>query len=161
MDLSLYLPRLGDGLVLSLQLTAISVVLGYALGLVFALGVSSTNKWVRFPTLVVVEIGRGIPALVVLYIVYYGLPAIGILFENVLAAAIGLTFTAAAYSSEMIRAGLQSVPKGQLEAAAALGLVRPAFGRVSSPKVFARRSRGSWAWRSSPSKERHSRIRSR
>ncbi|WP_159706593.1 amino acid ABC transporter permease [Arthrobacter sp. 18067] len=135
MDLSLYLPRLGDGLVLSLQLTAISVVLGYALGLVFALGVSSTNKLVRFPTLVVVEIGRGIPALVVLYIVYYGFPAIGILFENVLAAAIGLTFTAAAYSSEMIRAGLQSVPKGQLEAAAALGLHgRTAFGRVIFPQ---------------------------
>jgi amine acid ABC transporter, permease protein, 3-TM region, His/Glu/Gln/Arg/opine family len=135
MDLSLYLPRLIDGLGVSLQLTVISVVLGYALGLLFALGVSSIHRGLRWPALVVVEIGRGIPALVVLYIVYYGLPAVGVLFSSFWAAAVGLTFTVAAYSSEMIRAGIQSVPRGQSEAAAALGLSRlPAFARVILPQ---------------------------
>lgn len=135
MDLSLYLPRLLDGLGVSLQLTALSVVFGYAIGLVFALGVSSTRAVIRWPALVVVEVGRGIPALVVLYIVYYGMPAVGVLFSNFWAAAVGLTFTVAAYSSEMIRAGIQSVPRGQTEAAAALGLSRiPVFARIILPQ---------------------------
>jgi polar amino acid transport system permease protein len=135
MDIVEYLPRLGVGLVVSLQLTALSVVFGYALGLLFALGVTSARSWVRWPALVVVEIGRGVPALVVLYIVYFGLPALGVLFENFWAAVMGLTFTAAAYSSEMIRAGIQSVSPGQLEASSALGLPRlTAFARIVLPQ---------------------------
>jgi polar amino acid transport system permease protein len=135
MDIVDYLPRLGQGLLVSLQLTVLSVVFGYAIGLIFALGVSSTRPWLRWPALVVVEIGRGIPALVVLYIVYFGLPALGVLFENFWAAVIGLTFSAAAYSSEMIRAGIQSVPRGQTEASSALGLPRStSFSMIVLPQ---------------------------
>ncbi|WP_203579162.1 amino acid ABC transporter permease [Microbacterium hibisci] len=135
MDIVEYLPRLLQGLVVSLQLTVLSVVFGYAIGLVFALGVSSVRPWLRWPALIVVEIGRGIPALVVLYIVYFGLPALGILFENFRAAVIGLTFSAGAYSSEMIRAGIQSVPRGQTEASSALGLPRStSFTRIVLPQ---------------------------
>ena len=135
MDLVEYLPRLMQGLAVSLQLTGLSVVFGYALGLVFALGVTSIRPWLRWPALIVVEVGRGIPALVVLYIVYFGLPALGILFENFFAAVVGLTFTAAAYSSEMIRAGIQSVPQGQTEASSALGLPRmTSFARIVLPQ---------------------------
>ena len=135
MDIVEYLPRLLQGLVVSLQLTVLSVVFGYAIGLVFALGVSSMRPWLRWPALIVVEIGRGIPALVVLYIVYFGLPALGILFENFWAAVIGLTFSAGAYSSEMIRAGIQSVPRGQTEASSALGLPRStSFTRIVLPQ---------------------------
>ena len=135
MDIVEYLPRLMQGLVVSLQLTVLSVVFGYAIGLVFALGVSSVRPWLRWPALIVVEIGRGIPALVVLYIVYFGLPALGILFENFWAAVIGLTFSAGAYSSEMIRAGIQSVPRGQTEASSALGLPRStSFTRIVLPQ---------------------------
>jgi len=84
---------------------------------------------------VLVEVGRSIPALVVLYIVYYGLPSVGILLDSFPAAAAGLTFTVAAYSSEMFRAGIRSVPKGQTEAALALGLSRRSvFGRVVLPQ---------------------------
>ncbi|WP_142141034.1 amino acid ABC transporter permease [Acidovorax sp. SLBN-42] len=135
MDLAEYLPRLGQGLVVSLQLTVLSVVFGYLIGLVFALGVSSRRPWLKWPALVLVEIGRGIPALVVLYIVYFGLPALGVLFENFWAAVIGLTFTVAAYSSEMLRAGIQSVPTGQREAASALGLApMTSFVRIVLPQ---------------------------
>ncbi|MDF2442192.1 MAG: polar amino acid transport system permease protein [Subtercola sp.] len=135
MDLSLYLPRLIQGLGVSVQLTVISVVGGYLVGLLFAIGASSQNPWIRRPVIVIIEIGRGIPALVVLYIVYYGLPSVGILFENFVAAALGLTFTVAAYSSETIRGGLQSVSSGQREAAAALGLGRTTtFLRVILPQ---------------------------
>lgn len=130
-----YLPRLFDGLLVSLQLTGISVVCGYLIGIFFALGVTSSKPWLKWPTLVVVEIGRGTPALVVLYIVYFGLPSLGLLFQNFTAAALGLTFTAAAYSSEMFRAGIRSVPKGQSEAAAAIGLsYRTTFTRIILPQ---------------------------
>lgn len=135
MDLLEYWPRLLGGLAVSLQLTAISVFFGYLVGLLFALGTASPNRWVRYPALVIVEIGRGIPALVVLYIVYFGLPAVGILFDNFWAAAIGLTFTVSAYSSEIIRGGIGSVARGQQEAASALGLERStSFLRIILPQ---------------------------
>ncbi|MGW9111773.1 amino acid ABC transporter permease [Microbacterium sp. NPDC055683] len=130
-----YLPRLGEGLLVSLQLTVLSVALGFALGLLLSLGTTSRRGWLRWPALIVVEIGRGIPALVVLYIVYFGLPAIGVLFENVAAAVVGLTFTAAAYSSEIFRGGIQSVARGQSEAASALGLTATtSFLRIVLPQ---------------------------
>jgi polar amino acid transport system permease protein len=135
MDLSVYLPRLLDGLAVSLQLTAISVIGGYLIGLLFALGAASVRPWLRWPTIVLIEIGRGIPSLVVLYIVYYGLPSVGVLLENFTAAALGLTFTVAAYSSETIRAGLQSVAVAQREASAALGLsAMTTFVRIILPQ---------------------------
>ena len=130
-----HLPALGQGLIVSLQLTAVSVVVGYALGLVLALGVSSRRPWLKWPTLVIVEVGRGIPALVVLYIVYFGLPSLDVVFDSFWSAAAGLTFTAGAYSSEMIRAGIQSVARGQTEAAAALGFTgTTAFLRIVLPQ---------------------------
>ena len=135
MDLATYLPKLLDGLGVSLQLTIISVVGGYLIGLLFALGAASVRPWLRWPTIVIIEIGRGIPALVVLYIAYYGLPSIGVLLGSFTAAAYALTFTVAAYSSETIRAGLQSVPTAQREASAALGLTAfTTFGRIVLPQ---------------------------
>lgn len=135
MDLFGYLAPLGQGLVVSLQLTVLSVVFGYVLGLLLALGVASQRPWLKWPTLVIVEIGRGIPALVVLYIVYFGLPSLDVVFDSFWSAAAGLTFTAGAYSSEMIRAGIQSVARGQSEAAAALGLTgATSFLRIVLPQ---------------------------
>lgn len=119
-----YGPRFLNGLVLSLELTVISVVLGYALGLVLAFMVISRNPLLRWPALLIVEIGRGAPVLVLLYMVYYGLPSLDLLFDNLTSAIIALTWSAAAYSSESIRAGIQSVPSGQQEAADALGMSR-------------------------------------
>ncbi len=135
MELLEYLPRLMKGLGISLQLTVISVVCGYLIGLLLALGTAAKPRWIRFPTLVFVEVGRGVPSLVVLYMVYFGLPAFGVLFENFWAAAIGLTFTVSAYSSEIIRGGIGSVARGQQEASSALGLNRrTAFMRIVLPQ---------------------------
>ncbi|KAB1659189.1 MULTISPECIES: amino acid ABC transporter permease [unclassified Pseudoclavibacter] len=135
MDILQYLPRFLSGLQISLYVTVVSVALGYVIGLLLAVVVSARNPWLKWPGLVLVELGRGTPALVMLYIVYFGLPAINVLFDNVVAAIIALTITTAAYSSEMIRGGLQSVAKGQVEAAQALGLERrTVFGRVIVPQ---------------------------
>ncbi len=129
------LPMLLSGLRYSLLIAAVSIVAGYPLGLGLAAMVASRNRLVRAIALVIVESGRGAPALVILYLVYFGLPKFGLAIASVPAACIGLTWNAAAYASEMIRAGLQSVPRGQLEAAHALGLTRSAtFGRVILPQ---------------------------
>lgn len=130
-----YLPQMMSGLSVSLMIAGVSILFGYPLGLVLSLMVSAKNFAVRTLALAVVEIGRGAPALVVLYLVYYGLPKFGIAFESITAACLALTWNAAAYSSEIMRAGLQSVPRGQIEASSALGLAnRDSFFRIILPQ---------------------------
>ncbi|MFC5677700.1 amino acid ABC transporter permease [Aeromicrobium endophyticum] len=117
-----WLPRLWDGLLVSLQVTGLSLVLGFVIGLGFALLSSAGSGLVRWPAILLVEIGRGMPALVMLQLVYFGLPGVGITFDAFPATVVALTLTTAAYTSEIIRAGLRAVPAGELEAADALGL---------------------------------------
>ena len=69
-------PKLFGGLIVSLELTALSLLIGLPLGLLLALGVSSRFKPLSWLSIALVEIGRGAPALVVLYVVYFGLPAL-------------------------------------------------------------------------------------
>jgi polar amino acid transport system permease protein len=134
-DWAAYLPQMLDGLRMSLYIAFVSVVLGYPLGLVLGLTVTSKNFAARAISLAIVEIGRGAPALVILYIFYYGLPKFGISMEAVTAACVGLVWNAAAYASEIMRAGFQSVDRGQLEASNALGLSRrDTFVRIIMPQ---------------------------
>ena len=123
-DWSDWLPRLSDGLMVSLRLTALSLVIGFSLGLMFALLSSSKVRSIKWPSILLIEIGRGMPALVMLQLVYFGLPGVGVTFNAFPAAVIALTLTTAAYTSEIIRAGLRAVPAGELEAADALGMSR-------------------------------------
>ena len=130
-----YLPQMMSGLSVSIMIAAVSILVGYPLGLGLSLMVGARNLAVRTLGLVVVEVGRGAPALVILYLFYYGLPKFGIAFESITAACLALTWNAAAYSSEIMRAGLQSVSRGQLEASSALGLARrDTFFRVILPQ---------------------------
>lgn len=126
-----YMPQMLSGLGVSLFIAGVSIVIGYPLGLLLSVMVQRKNLVI----LAIVEIGRGAPALVILYLVYYGLPKFGIAFESIQAACIALVWNAAAYSSEIIRAGLQSVARGQTEAAQVLGLSsRDTFFRVIMPQ---------------------------
>lgn len=118
------LPSLLRGLGTSLQLTLLALSLGLPLGLVLALGAASSKKLLRRVTVGVVEIGRGTPALVMLQIVYFGLPASGLTLTAFLSAGVSLALTTGAYTSEIIRGGLQAVPLGQTEASEALGMGR-------------------------------------
>lgn len=117
-----WLPRLLGGLWTSVQLTAVSLLLGIPLGLLLALLTSSRARAVRALAIVLVEIGRGTPALVMLQFVYYGLPSAGLTLTSFVAGVAALAFTAAGYTSEILRAGLQAVPFGEIEAAGALGM---------------------------------------
>ncbi|HUH48456.1 MAG TPA: amino acid ABC transporter permease [Mycoplana sp.] len=119
-----WLPDLLSGLSISLQVTALSLLLGIPFGLLLALGVLARNKAVRGASLFLVEIGRGAPALVLLQFIYFGLPSTGLTLGSYSAAIIALAWNTGAYTSEIIRASLQSIAHGQREAAEALGLNR-------------------------------------
>lgn len=123
-DWSSYFPDLLEGLLVSVQLAAISLGLGIPLGLVLAIANGSGGRVARTVAIILVEIGRGMPALVMLQIVYFGLPDLGLSFGSFVSAAVALTLTSAAYTSEIIRGGLQSVPAGEVEAAEALNMAR-------------------------------------
>ncbi|KFJ02922.1 amino acid ABC transporter permease [Bifidobacterium subtile] len=130
-----YLPPLLSGLVQSVWLAVAAIVIGLPLAFLFCTMVMSKNRLIGALGLVIVEIGRGMPALVILYLVYYGLPRFGISLANVAAAIIALAWNYSCYCSEIIRAGIQSVPRGQLEAGDALGLdSRVTFLRVIVPQ---------------------------
>lgn len=115
-------PALLPGLWVTVQLTALALLFGLPLGVVLAVGASAPRRWVRWPVIALVEIGRGAPALILLYVVYYGLPQLGLLLSSFPAAVVAIALTTGAYSSEVFRAGLLAVPKGQREASRALGL---------------------------------------
>ncbi len=119
-----WLPDLLGGLWTSVQVAALSLLIGIPFGLVLALGVLSKRRAVKGLSLLVVEIGRGAPALVLLQFIYFGLPTTGLMLGSFTAAVIALAWNTGAYTSEIIRASLQSVAHGQREAAVSLGLNR-------------------------------------
>lgn len=117
-----WLPELLSGLSISLEVTALSLLLGIPFGLLLALGVLARSKPVKVVSLLAVEVGRGAPALVLLQFIYFGLPSTGITVGSFTAAVAALAWNTGAYTSEIIRASLQSVAHGQREASEALGL---------------------------------------
>jgi polar amino acid transport system permease protein len=117
-------PDLLSGLHVSVVVTFWSLVFGIPIGLLLAVMVSAKTRLPRWVALVLVEVGRGTPALVLLQFVYFGLPATGLTLTSVVASVAALAWNTGAYTSEIIRAGLDSVPFGQREAAVAIGLTR-------------------------------------
>jgi polar amino acid transport system permease protein len=119
-----FLPGLLAGLGVSVQVALLSLLIGIPGGLLLAIGAGSKKKPVRTLIIGIVEIGRGTPALVVLQIFYFGLPASGLTLSSMGASVVALAATTAAYTSEILRGGLQAVPQGEVEAAGALGMSR-------------------------------------
>lgn len=139
-----YIPDLLPGLWISIFITVVSCAGGYILGFFLALMAEAKKRVIRYTAVVIVELGRGIPILVLLFLFYQGLPQLGVLLPPQPAAIAALMFSAAGYSSEMIRAGLNAVPKGQAEAADSLSLstrdtyrfiIVPQAARVSVPPL--------------------------
>lgn len=107
---------------LCLALSALAI--GLVVGLLVALLRMNRKPWVKRIATAYVELFRGTPALVQLFILYFGLTAVGIEFSSFQAAMIGLGLNASAYLSEVYRAGIQAVPRGQYEAALTIGMTR-------------------------------------
>jgi polar amino acid transport system permease protein/cystine transport system permease protein len=122
-----YLPFLLQAALMTIALTAISQALGTAAAFFLALGRMSRRAWLRRPIIVYIWIVRGTPLLLHLFFVYYAAPAFGITLEAFPAAIIAMSTSAAAYNAEIIRAGLQAIHRGQVEAAYAVGMT---YGQV-------------------------------
>jgi polar amino acid transport system permease protein len=125
------------GLALTL-LIAVSASLGGALvGLLTAIARMSRVTPVRWLAAGYVDVIRNTPGLVQLFLIYLGLPVIGIRFSPLMALIVALTINNGAYLAEVFRAGLQAVPKGQLEAAASIALSRRVtFVEVVAPHML-------------------------
>lgn len=115
-------PILLQGLGMTVLLGATAIVLGTALGLGIALMRLYAPRPLQLLAVVYTDLMRAMPVLVVLILIYYALPFAGIVLSSFAAAAIALSLVLGAYTAEVMRAGLQAVPRGQSEAAAALGL---------------------------------------
>ncbi len=119
-----YLPLLGKGAIVTLELSVLAMALAICLGLIVALTRLYAPATLRFICNVYIESIRGTPLLIQLFLIFYGLPHIGIRFSPMLAAIIGLALNYSAYEAENYRAGIQSIPRTQMEAALALGMTR-------------------------------------
>ncbi|CDM61324.1 MULTISPECIES: amino acid ABC transporter permease [Rhizobium] len=115
-------PRLVDALGVSLALTCAGFGLAFALGLVLQYLRSRHSVVVRAAAGTYVIAARGVPILVILYLIYFGLPGTGIVLSAFAAGSLGLALVYGAYLSEVFRAGLNAIPPGQREAALAAGL---------------------------------------
>jgi cystine transport system permease protein len=137
-------PLLWAGLIFTIPLTLLSFVLGLSLGLLTAVARLFAARPVAALARFYVWIIRGTPLLVQLFVIFYGLPSLGILLDAFPAALIGFTLNVGAYSSEIVRAAIQSVARGQWEAAYSIGMswsqamrrtILPQAARVSVPPL--------------------------
>ena len=117
-----YVDEIVEGVVLTIQLSVGTMSTGLAIGLLVALGSQSPIAAVRAPVRAYVELIRNTPLLVQLFIVFFGLPSIGIRLGANTAAFIALSINLGAYCGEILRAGLESIHRSQVEAGRSLGL---------------------------------------
>ena len=111
-----------DGLANTLRAFASGAVLALVLGAVLALGRLSDHRWLRSISSGVVELFRAVPLVLLMFLFYYGLPSVGITVSTYAAVVLGLMLYNGAVLAEVFRAGVLAVPRGQSEAAYALGL---------------------------------------
>lgn len=116
------LPQLLWGLLVTLQIGITSIVVGLVGGLFLAVARLYAPTLVVALIRVYVDVFRSIPLLVLLIVVYYALPFVGIKLSPFLSAVTALSLVSAAYTAEIFRAGIEAIPHGQFEASAALGL---------------------------------------
>ncbi len=117
-------PLLAKGVATTVVLTAISATVGVAAGIFCAWARAYGRAWLRAVVGAYVELIRNTPFIVQLFFIFFGLPSLGVKLSPEWAAVIAMSVNLGAYSTEIVRAGLEATPKGQWEAAAALGLSR-------------------------------------
>lgn len=115
-------PLLMQGLWVTLQIGVVSIVAGLVLGLALALIRLYGPVWTQLLARAYINFMRSIPLLVLLIIIYYALPFVGIRLSPFLSAVSALSLVSAAYTAEIFRAGIEAIPRGQFEASSALGL---------------------------------------
>jgi len=130
-------PLLARGILWTLGLTALSTLLGVAIGIACAWSRAHGPRWLQCMVGVYVELIRNTPFIVQLFFVFFGLPAAGVKLSPETASVIAMVINLGAYSCEIIRAGIEATPRGQIEAALSLALNRTqTFTRVVLPPAL-------------------------
>lgn len=129
-------PMLLGALKVTLPLTAISFVAGLVIALGVALARLSPSRLLRWPARFYISLIRGTPLLVQLFIIFYGLPELGVTLGGFTSACLALSLNVGGYAAEVIRAAILSVPRGQVEAATTIGMERwQAMRRIVLPQA--------------------------
>jgi polar amino acid transport system permease protein len=133
-------PLFMHGAWLTIKLALLATVLGFTIGTLCAIGRGSPNRFIAKACGVYVEIIRNTPLLVQIFLVYFGLASVGLKVPAFVAAVLAMVINIGAYTTEIMRAGIDSIHKGQIEAAECLALsraqiywhviLRPAMERV-------------------------------
>jgi His/Glu/Gln/Arg/opine family amino acid ABC transporter permease subunit len=141
-DLNIFLdslPALAEGALLTIQLTAVSVVIGLSIGISMGLARVSKTRALNIISGLYVTVFRGVPLLVTLMFLYYGLPSAGIQLTAYTVSIIALSLTNGAYVTEIVRAGIESIEVGQMRAARSLGMSYAlAMRRIVLPQAIRR-----------------------
>lgn len=136
-DVGMFLPPLFDGVLMTIELTAVSFLLAIAIGLVVCFCRISGLPVVSKAAITYIEVIRGTPLLLQLFYIYYALPDVGIRLPAFQAGVAGLSINFGAYLAELFRAGIQSIETGQTQAARSLGMTTPQTMRyVILPQAF-------------------------
>ena len=130
-------PQLGQGLLVTLRLILVAAPLGLVLGLLCGLSCVYGNRLLRTLAFAYQLSFRGVPLIVLLFILYYGLPHIGIRLTPFAAATLGFVLCSGAYHSEYVRGAILSVPDGQMDAGRSIGMsTRQTVFHIILPQVF-------------------------
>lgn len=116
------LPFLWQGLLITLQVSALVVVFSLVGGILLGVGIVYGPRWLYWPIRIYSDFFRGIPLLVLIFFIYYALPLFGINLTNFVSVVVALSAFETAHIIEVVRGALQSIPRGQNEAAKTIGL---------------------------------------
>jgi polar amino acid transport system permease protein len=141
MDLNEYLrialPEIGDGLLITFQVSVICLLIGMVIGFPAALARVYGPKWLRWLVTAYIEIIRGTPVLVQLFLIYYGLPQFGLTLSAFASAYIAIGMNSGAYQAEYFRGAIQAISGGQMMAARSIGMTPiQAIRHVIIPQAF-------------------------
>ena len=128
--LSDHWPALLSGLFSTLRMAVFTIVLGFIVGTVLAVARTQGSPWMRRAVTAYVDVVRNTPLVIQAFWLFFGLAAIQLKVPALMAAVIALTINVSAYTTEIMRAGIESIPRGQLEAAECLGMSRSKMLRL-------------------------------
>ncbi len=117
-----YYPQIVKGIAITIELIAVGAVAGILLGIVCAWVRALGPAWLKPVVAAYVELIRNTPFLIQLFFIFFGLPSLGVQLSELQAANLAMVVNLGAYSSEIIRAGIQATPRGQFEAGASLAM---------------------------------------
>ncbi|MEE4195896.1 MAG: amino acid ABC transporter permease [Anaerolineae bacterium] len=135
--LQIAIPKLLEGLIITFQISAVCLAIGFVIGFPAALARVYGPKWLRWIVTAYIEILRGTPTLVQLFLIYYGLPQLDITLSAFLSAYIALGLNSSAYQAEYFRGAIQAIKSGQMMAARSIGMTKfQAIRHVIIPQAF-------------------------